>query len=513
MLLIDFFDKGVERAPDRACLVDGASQRTYREVQNASNRIARTLAATVPAGTKVAIYSGNSIAAFECLIGIIRSGCVWVTVNARNAIAETAFVLNLTDVEMLFFSGAFAENVAALRRECPKLQHLIAIDQAVAGFPVLDDWLAGHGEEPFEVMARPDDVVSLVVTGGATGNPRAAVQSHRTWEAMVANAGVLGAPDPVHLVVAPMTHAAGAVALTMMPMTATHVILPGFDAAKVLDAIERHRITHLYLPPTALYMLLSQPGVKERDYSSLRFLMCGAAPLAVDKLREAIDVFGPVLCQSYGQTEAGIRIGFNAPTDHVEAIKTGNVRRLGSCGRANTFARVEIIGEDGALQPLETRGEIVIRCNSTMVEYYKDREETERVSRFGWHHTGDIGLKDKDGWIYIVDRKKDMIISGGFNIYPAEIERILLKHDAVQDCAVIGKPDGKWGEAVTAVVELKSGRHVAPEELDELCRSHIAGYKVPKTYEFWPQLPRSAVGKVLKREIRDHFWQGHTRKI
>jgi len=282
---------------------------------------------------------------------------------------------------------------------------------------------------------------------------------------------------------------------------------------EIMRCIEAHRITTLFLPPTVIYSMLAHPRVREFDFSSLKHFIYAAAPMSAEKLKDALKVFGPVMAQTYGQAESPMLCTFMSPAEHIVEENSAQERRLTSCGRPTIFTQVEIMDDGGNLLSPEEKGEIVTRGNLVMKGYYKNPQATEEASRFGWHHTGDIGLKDADGYVYIVDRKRDMIISGGFNIYPCEIEQVLWSHAAVQDCAVVGVPDEKWGEAVKAVIELKPGTDVKSEEIMVFCRERLGGMKAPKSVEIWPELPRSPVGKVLKRSIREKFWAGHERRI
>ncbi|MGD9865561.1 MAG: AMP-binding protein, partial [Pseudodonghicola sp.] len=261
------------------------------------------------------------------------------------------------------------------------------------------------------------------------------------------------------------------------------------------------------------YMLLSEPGIETRSFPSLRGFFYAAAPMAVDKLRQCLSIFGPVMVQSFGQAEAPMFCALLTPEDHLVLGDPAREHRLASCGRPTLLTPVAIMDDDGNLLPRGARGEIVVRGNLVMQGYYKNPEATAEASQFGWHHTGDVGYLDADGYLYIVDRKKDMIISGGFNVYPSEVEQVIWAHPAVQDCAVIGVPDEKWGEAVTAVIELKPGAEVDPDEIIRLCKQTLGSVKAPKSVTVWDELPRSAVGKVRKKDIRDVFWQGQARKI
>jgi acyl-CoA synthetase (AMP-forming)/AMP-acid ligase II len=262
-----------------------------------------------------------------------------------------------------------------------------------------------------------------------------------------------------------------------------------------------------------IYRLLAHASVRNCDYSSLETLLYAAAPMSVEKLKEACDVFGPVLAQSFGQAEAPMVCTTFSVEEHARCLAAGNDARLASCGRAGLLSEVSIMDPDGALLPPGETGEIVVRGDLVMQGYYQNPVETAAAARGGWHRTGDIGRADNEGYFYITDRLRDMIISGGFNVFPGEIEQVIWSHPSVQDCAVIGVPDDVWGEAVTAVIELKPGRELVPAEVIDLCKRRLGSVKAPKQVHVVTALPRSAVGKVLKREIRDQFWAGRQRRV
>jgi acyl-CoA synthetase (AMP-forming)/AMP-acid ligase II len=513
--LIDYFDDSAARRPSKIAFVqpDGSSL-TYKQALEQSQRIASALhGCGVSEDGKIAVYSPNDARAFIAMLGIFRSGRIWVPLNARNTVEDNSAFMNYTDVEGLFYHSSFEKEVLELKARALKL--LVCLDD-----------VSGSGSPLSEFCVRADTAVpdfaddplrpcNILATGGTTGRSKGAVWTNQTWETLIANFWTstdATGPNPVHLCVAPMTHGAGVLALMLMPKAPTNVILDKADPALILGAIETYGVTHLYLPPTVLYSLLSSPELWTKDLSSLRFFLISAAPVAPEKLRTALQVFGPVMAQAFGQAEAPFFLTFLTPDDHKRGADEGS-ELLRSCGRPTMFSRVEIMNDEGALLPARSVGEIVARSNLVMKEYYKDPEATKAVSAFGWHHTGDIGFKDEDGYVYIVDRKRDMIISGGFNVFSTEVEARLLAHQCVQDCAVIGVPDEKWGEAVTAVVELKAGTAATADELIAFCRSTLGGVKTPKAIEIWPSLPRSPVGKVLKRAIRDRYWEGRSRAV
>lgn len=286
------------------------------------------------------------------------------------------------------------------------------------------------------------------------------------------------------------------------------VIMPAPDLTDFLAHVERHRVTHTFLPPTLIYMLLGHPGLASTDLTSLRCLWYGAAPMSAARLEEAIDRIGPVLAQLFGQSEAPMMISTMAPEDHFHADGSLAVERFTSAGRPAPLVTVAIMDSEGRLLPTGERGEIVVRGSLVMAGYYKNPSATEEASRHGWHHTGDIGYLDADNYLFIVDRAKDMIISGGFNVYSAEVEQAVMEHPAVQDCAVVGLPDDKWGERVTAVVQLHSQQSVTDDDVRAFVRARIGSVKAPKQVEVWPDLPRSKVGKVLKNEVRSRLLHG-----
>lgn len=516
MRLIDFFDRGVSINPERTCLKDADISRSFREVQLRTYKFANAIAAAgFKVGDKAAIYSPNCVVGFEAMFGLFRSGVAWVPVNAKNAVAENCYILDNCDVEALFYHSSFSGAIAQIKANCPKIRLFVCLDQPGQGAASLDDWMSDAPAVDPDVQLGPDDLVGVLSSGGTTGRPKGILSTQLVWETMIASyyATLPVGKDPVHLVIAPMTHAAGLVGIVLVAAGATNVILPGFDAGEVIATIEAERVTHLFLPPTAIYMLLAHPGVAERDFSSLQSFLYAAAPMSVEKLRQCLAVFGPVMTQSFGQAEAPMFCTIMPPHDHMVIGDSQKEKRLASCGRPTLLTSVAIMDDEGRLLPNGERGEIVVRGNLVMAGYYKNEEATAEASQFGWHHTGDIGFFDEDGFLYIVDRKKDMIISGGFNVYPGEVEQVIWTHPAVQDCAVIGVPDEKWGEAVKAVIELKPGAIVDPEEIIRLCKEQVGSVKAPKTVEIWESLPRSPVGKVRKKDIREQFWQGQTRAI
>lgn len=492
--LVDYLDKGASLGRDAPCLVEGSQSLSYGEVQDLSWSVAGALAAAgVRPGDKVGILSANNARAFACVFGIARLGAVWCPINPRNETAENRALLELFDCDCLLYHSAFEPMVAQL-----DLRHTVCLDRD-------DDfveWLAQR--DPIDQSDPPGDLAMLVGTGGTTGRPKGVMLTARNLETMTALT-LMGYPfagRPAYLALAPLTHAAGVLCFPVMALGGRIVVMPKPDVGGFLELIERERITHTFLPPTLIYMLLGHERIATTDLSSLQCFWYGAAPMSTARLTEALEVIGPVMAQLFGQTEAPMMVSVLPPAEHFDADGSVATRRLASAGRPSPLVQVAIMDEHGRLLPAGERGEIVVRGSLVMAGYYKDPEATAQASRFGWHHTGDVGYLDDEGYLFIVDRLKDMIITGGFNVYSAEVEQALMQHPAVRDCAVIGLPDDKWGERVEAVVELKPGQVVVTGDLIAFVKERIGSVKAPKHIEVWTELPRSRVGKVLKTEVR-----------
>lgn len=503
MAIIDFFDRGWSIDPSATAYVAGEQQWTFDEAYRLSCRIANALLRDgVGRGSKCAVLAGNDPTAWIVVLGIWRANAAFVPLNPRSVPAETASLLAAFDCDTLFYQAPFAPLVEAIRPGLPQLARAICIDADANGTVSLDQWLADFSDAVPHVDIDLDDVISISPTGGTTGRPKGVMNTHRSFQTSMAHLMIANAytddERPVNLAAAPMTHSAGLLTLPVSARAGTVVVLTRPDPEALLAAIEQHRVTEFFLPPTVIYGLLQLPGIANHDYSSLRYFSYGAAPMAVGKLKEAVRVFGPVMTGFYGQSEAPLTIAALPREAHVDADDD----TLSSVGVPLPLVRVSIRNDNGEIVPAGETGEICVAGDLVMAGYYKDPARTAETIVDGWLHTGDLGHLDARGRLHITDRKKDMIISGGFNIFPSEIEQVIWSHPAVSDCAVIGVPDEKWGEAVQAVVECKPGSSVTPEDLAVLCRERLGSVKTPKSFRFVDSLPRSTVGKVLKKDLR-----------
>jgi acyl-CoA synthetase (AMP-forming)/AMP-acid ligase II len=517
MRISDYFDAAAERYPQRIALIEDDTTVDFKQAQRFVHAAAQALDRQpgLRPGGHIALYSPNDHRVPLLLLAINRSGRVWLSAHTRNTVEVNVEVLAFMDCEFIFFHSSCEHAVAQLKAGLPKAVGFVCIDKASAHGPSLADWMAGH-DAPYRAgIEDPLAPAFIQPTGGTTGPSKAAIHTQRSLEMMfvASREASRHTPDSKYLAVAPLTHAGGIGALVTMSCGGSVVVMNLTAPQQVLDAVERWQITHLFLPPTLLYMLSSAMLASPRNVSSLKQFTIGAAPVAPEKMKEATRLFGPVMAEGYGQTEGGMPLIFKRPEDYLLADGSFDEAALASAGRAMPFARIEIMDDAGQILPPGERGEIVIQSSMVMLAYYKNPQETEAVSRFGWRHTGDVGIKDERGFITIVDRLKDMIVTGGFNVFPATIEAVILEDEAVLECAVVGIPDEKWGEAVKAVVQLRPGMTVSAEALIARCRDRLGGVHTPKSIEFWPELPRSAVGKLLRREVRAKFWAGQWRAV
>jgi acyl-CoA synthetase (AMP-forming)/AMP-acid ligase II len=509
--LIDIIDDAFERFSDRVCLQFRDESYTYAQVQEQSKRVAGALSASgFEKGMHAAIYSLNSAKAFILTLGIIRAGGVWIPVNPRNSQVDNVSVLGKMGCQAFFYQDSYAVTLPLVDEAVGGLALSVCIDD-VAGNGGVDGWLECAPTAPVRVNHEATDIITIPMTGGTTGLPKGAMLSDRNFRALsyAICRDIYNGEDhkPVVLCAAPMTHVGGRIAVTSIAAGCRYVIKDVIDPQDILQTIQDEKVTDMFLPPTAIYGLLAQPNVREFDYSSLRQLGYGSAPISISQLKKAIEVFGPVMGGGFGQTECPMKVTEFPPQDHFIDGKIAPESRLRSVGRATVISEVAILDDDGIPLAAGERGEIGVKGGNVFEGYYNAPEETAKARKNGWHLTGDIGYMDDDGFLFIVDRKKDMIITGGFNVYSAEVEQSMGLLEGIACVAVIGVPSEKWGEEVKAIVQLVPGVEFTDEELMAVCKEKMGGVKAPKSIEFVSELPKTPLGKIDKKMIRKQYWK------
>jgi acyl-CoA synthetase (AMP-forming)/AMP-acid ligase II len=518
MNLVDYLVKAGHRFPDHEVLVHRDVRYTTRKLIERIFRVSNALINLgLKTGDRVGVLLRNCHQSVECFFGIQCAGLVLVPLNARNSVQEHLYILQNSEAKALFMGEDF---IAGMETIIPQNERLSSV-VCVTGRPrhnMLDyeELLAAAAAVDPQVDLNDEDISSLRYTSGTTGRPKGVIQCHRgtiTGMYNVLTSGFTIREGDTVALSGPVTHASGAMILPHIVSGGRIIILTHFDSKEILELIEKERITTLYLVPTMIVMLLNHPDVEKYDFSSLKTIRYGASPISPDILKKAISIFGNVFIQGYGLTEASMPITILTKEDHVLDGSDRALKRLASIGRESMAARVEIMDETGNFLPPYEVGEIVVRSKQRMQGYWKNPEATNVALRHGWLHTRDMGYRDDDGYLYLVDRKEDMIISGGFNIYPKEVEDVLYKHQAVLEAAVFGIPDDTWGESVMAVISLKKDAKVTAEEIIAQCKTHLAGYKKPKTVEFVDDIPKTTVGKISRKTLRDPYWKGRMRNV
>lgn len=504
-----FVRTAMRRWPEREALVGAGKRWSYAELGTQANRFARYFKECgLQRGDAVALLSANTPEVVAATQAAQILGLRYTPLHPLGSEDDHVFVIQDAGIDTLMIdAGAHAARGRALQARTGLTRVLtfgrsdFGIDM-VAGAALLDG-----AELPIE--ARPEDITSLNYTGGTTGRPKGVVHRHRSTVAMMTQELAFWEwPEEVRFLVAtPLSHAAGAMMTPTLVKGGTFFFHQSFEPAEYLATIARERITATFMVPTMIYALLDHPAIADADLSSLKMLIYGAAPASPARLQQAVDRFGPILCQLYGQSEAPQTVSYLARADHLVP------NRLGSCGLPVPSNQVRLITPDGRDAADDEAGEICFRGPTIMEGYWNRPEETAAAFRDGWLRTGDIARRDADGYLHIVDRSKDMIVTGGFNVYPREIEDCLAQHPSVAMSAVIGVPDEKWGEAVKAVIVLKAGAEPDAAALTAAVRAAKGVHYAPKLIEFVNALPMTAVGKLDRKALRAAGWQGHGRLV
>ncbi len=506
------------RFAGRPALIDGEQTRTYSELGERAHRIASALGGLgIEPGERVALVAPNSANYIEFSHAIFVGGYVRVTPSCKLHPNEVRQIVEDCEPQVLVVSPDWLEQIAGIRSELPSVSHVVVFGPASEGAIGYEELLdLGSTAAPAKTPG-PKDLCALLYTSGTTGRPKGAMLTHANWAAMMRNSMVELPPiesSDVVLHVAPLSHFSGYAEPTYSARGACHLVHEAFEPRAVLEAIERDRVTTVPLVPTMLNLMLPDAEAGERDFSSLRTILYGGSGIAPDRLRRAVNVFGDVFVQFFGLSETPMPLSALSQYDHRFDAHGPPPTRLASAGRVNPFVELRICDDGGAEVPIGEVGEIVVRGDTVMAGYWhKPKETAEMIDSDGWAATGDLGRFDDEGYLYIVDRKRDMIVSGGYNVYPAEVENAIAALQEVQEVAVVGIPDDRWGESVKAVVVLRPGARLTEEDVVESCTERLAGYKRPRSVDFVDELPKTGSGKLMRRKVREPFWAGRARSV
>jgi acyl-CoA synthetase (AMP-forming)/AMP-acid ligase II len=518
MRIHDYLDFHARENPEADFAIHGDRRTSYRAARETANRIGNALLASgLSPGDRVAFLAKNSIEYTLLYYGASKAGVVPVPLNYRLAPPEWTYILNDARARAVIADASYVEPIESLRGTLEHARRFVAIGGAApAGWDPYDAWVrAASPAAPTTEIASDDDVYQMY-TSGTTGRPKGAVLQHR---AVTSNLAQLSGdlrlgPGDRYLIVAPLYHAAAAIGTFWVVSRGGCLYLQtDFEPGAVVKALSEDGIAGATLVPAMIQAcLVGVPDVAKRRFDALRFVFYGASPIAEQTLRRAMEVFGCDFTQGFGMTETTAVLTLLGPEAHRRAL-AGQPGLLLSCGRPVLGTEVRIVdADDRPVAPGEI-GEVIARGPQLMRGYWNQPEATAQALRGGWMHTGDAATMDEEGYVYIQDRVKDMIVSGGENVYPREIEDVLFQHPAVADAAVIGIPDERWGETVKAVIVLREGASASERDLVDFCEGRLAGFKRPRSVDFIAALPRNPSGKVLKRELREPYWKGHTRRV
>jgi fatty-acyl-CoA synthase len=504
---------GLNRYSDRPCLYLGDTVASYREVRERTSQFIQALASKgVGKGSSIAVLSANRPEVLYNMAAMMISGTRGTPLHPLGSLDDHAYVCNDAEIETLVYDPTlFGQRAIELKERVPSLKNLMAFGPAEGAddYPALADQFT---PEPLVVAdVSPDDVTSMAYTGGTTGNPKGVMSAARSAACMtMIQMAEWEFPDEIRMLVAtPLSHAAAAVFVPTMMKGGALYAMSGFSPAEFFGMIEKHEITTTFLVPVMVYVLLDSEESKTADLSSLETLIYGASAMSPTRLAEGIERWGQIFFQCYGQTEAPMVLSHLKKADH----DLSKPERLASCGRPTPWVRLVLLDDDHNEVPHGESGEICVRGPLVMAGYRGLPEQTAEAFEGGWLHTGDVGRFDDDGFLYIVDRKKDMIISGGFNVFPREVEDVIATHPSVGQVAVIGVPDETWGEAVKAVVVPRPGQSVDVAEIIALVKQAKGSVQAPKSVDIVDAIPLSALGKPDKKALRAQFWGDRERGV
>lgn len=515
-------NRGMREFPDRMAIVYEDTRRSFIEIKDRVNRLANGLMELgFKKGDRIGMLLNNCCEFIEIDFALSKTGIVRVPLNARLHPSDHEYLLNDSGSRALFFGQEFTEMVISMMPNLKTVKEFISVPRGTGEESELspfyyEDLIRDNSPDEPTSQIEEDDLHTLFYTSGTTGRPKGVMLTQRSWATVAVNLALDYGPvteDDAILNLQPLSHGAGFFVLPFFMKGATNVLIPKFRPSLVFETIQREKVTVLKLVPTMLNQLVESPEKFNYELSSLRSVIYGGSPIAVPRLIEALNFFGNKLVQLYGQAEVPMCISTLAKGDHKTQGTKEELERLKSAGKPCTNVEVSIVDEEGKDTKEGEVGEVIVRGAHMMKGYWNLPEATKETLKGGWNHTGDMAYADAKGFIYLVDRKTDVIISGAFNIYPKEVEDVIVSHPTVKEVAIIGIPDEKWGEAVKAFVVPVEGAMITEQEIIDYCKERMASMKKPKSVDFLSELPRNPYGKIQKTVLREPYWKGHERRV
>lgn len=505
-----------ENFPDSVAMICGEERLTFKEINQRANQFVNGLFDLgLRKGDRIGVLLKNCKEALEAIMALDKGGLVRVPINVRLSPREISYILNDSGARGLIFSDDAIPTVEEMKNDLQELKIHVCLggDERYVEY---NEILAGGSPAEPKVNIDDEDLSFIPYTSGTTGNPKGAIMTHKRYLTYIAKMFmepiVIAQPTDICLHIAPLTAASNSLVLPHFLKGAANAVPISSDIRVFFQTIEEIKATTTLVVPTLLNIILNHPDIDKYDLSSLQSIFYGSSPMPQTLITRALNKFGPIFTQFYGMAEA-LPLSFLYPWEHVGEGTPKQIKRMSSAGRSCYMADVRIVNEKNEdIRPGEV-GEIIHKGDHVFNGYWKNEIATQEAFKDGWFYSGDMATFDEDGYIYFMDRKKDMIISGGYNIWPSEVENILYQHPSVLEAAVIAVPDQKWGEAVKGVVVLKPGEGATEGEIIDFCKGRLASFKAPKTIDFTDDLPKNPAGKILRKEVREKYWKGHERRV